>query len=312
MAHLTPSAHRLFEAQHGVASLQQLQSTGHNQSQLKRLEAAGAIVRVINTAYRSPSVPLDELTRCAAVCLAHPTMVVAGPTAGRLWGFRRLPPDRRVHVLAPPASHPVAAKWLVPYRTHAFHDDDVIQRPDGIRVTSRARTVLDLARWLSPEDLLSVIEQAIHDGRISDQEMHAVAVDWISSQRPWVRTYLNQLGRRLGGGAAESHPEVRVAHALRRAGVHGLVQQHPIDLKGYGPARFDLAVPDLRWAIEVDVHPVHEETSGRLSDRRRDNAATAEGWAVTRVNRSSYELEFDATIARLADEHRSRRRRPSA
>lgn len=312
MAHLTPSAHGLFATQHGVASLHQLQSSGLGRNQLKRLEASGAIVRLINTVYRSPSVPLDELTRCAAVCLAHPTIVVAGPTAGRLWGFRRLPPDRRVHVLAPRASHPVAADWLVPYRTEAFHAGDVIHRPDGVNVTSRARTALDLARWLSPESLLSVIEQAIHDGRITDQEMHAVAVDWISSQRPWVRTYLVQLGRRLAGGAAESHPEVRVAHALRNAGVRGLVQQYPIDLTGYGRARFDLAVPELRWAIEVDVHPVHGETNGRLSDRRRDAAATADGWAVTRIARASYELDFDATIARVADEHHARRRRPSA
>lgn len=307
MGHLNPAAHRLFAAQHGVASVDQLIASGIPRSQLKRLEAAHAIVRLHNTVYRSPSVAVDERTRCAGACLARPGVIIAGPTAGRLWGFRRLPPDQRIHVLAPPASHPVAADWVVPYRTASFHSVDVVERPDGIRVTSRARTAFDLARWLGDEDLLSVIEQAMHDGRITEPEMYAVAIDWVSPRRRWASAYLRQLQRRLPGGAAESHPEVRVAQALARAGVHGLVRQFAIDLPGFGSARFDLAIPDLRWAIEVDVHPRHRETAGALSDRQRDLAAEEEEWQVTRIGRTAYEARFEATIEHLAAEYRTRR-----
>jgi hypothetical protein len=307
VVHLNEQAHLLFATQHGIASVEQLRDAGLGARQLKRLEAAGAIVRIHNGAYRSPSVALTELSRCAAVCLARPEVVISGPTAGRLWGLRRLPPDRRVHVLAPPASHPCVARWVVPYRTNAFHDRDVIRRSDGIRVTSRARTALDLTRWLDPDDLISVIEQVMHDGRLAETDLLEVVADWISPGRPWARRFVRQLDRRLPGAAAESHPEVRVANALTRVGVVGLVRQFEIDLPGYGHARFDLAIPELRWAIEVDVHPRHLETGGVLADRRRDTAARSVGWDTSRIDRDRYEHHFNESIMTLFGEFQRRR-----
>jgi very-short-patch-repair endonuclease len=220
-------------------------------------------------------------------------------------GLRRLQKDHRIHVIGPRASNPSTASWVVPYRTDAIHAHDIIARTDGVRVTSLARTAFDLARWLAPDDLLSVIEQATHDGRLSDEELREVALDWLSPRRPWARKYIDQIDRRFAGGAAESHPEVRVAEALRRAGVRGLVRQHRVDLSGHGRARFDLAVVDLKWAVEVDVHPSHDETMGRDRDHRRDIAASLDGWLVTRISRADYEEAFDQSIASVADQYHS-------
>jgi hypothetical protein len=309
VAHLTPSAHRLFATQHGVASIDQLLDADLSRAQLKRLESVGNLIRVHNGVYRSPSVAFDEQSRCAAVCLARPLVVVAGPTAGRLWRLRRLPADPRVHVLAPPASHPFVAPWVRPYRTEAFHDHDVVERTDGIRVTSRARTALDLARWLEPGDLLSVIEQVMHDGNLEEGDLFATVADWLSPRRPWTRKFVCQLDRRLPGGAAESHPEVRVARALTRLGVRGLVRQYAIGLPGYGRARFDLAVPTLRWAIEVDVHPYHRETDGRRADRTRDECARSIGWETSRLDRDTYEHRFSESMISLHAEFVDRQHR---
>jgi hypothetical protein len=212
-------------------------------------------------------------------------------------------------VLAPPASNPAIARWVVPFRTGARHDHDVVERDDGIRITTRARTAYDLARWLGPDDLLSVIEQAAHDGRLDDGDFLDVAADWLSPRRPWAREFLQALDRRLPGGPAESHPEVRVADALSRAGVRGLVRQHCIQLPGHGDVRFDLAVPELRWAIEIDLHPSHRETLGIASDVRRDRAASAIGWMTSRVSDVQYEERFNETIAELAATHAALRRR---
>ena len=245
MGHLTQSAHRLFATQHGVASVEQLVDAGLTRRRIKDLESHGTIVSVVRGAYRSASVDLDELGRSAAVCLARPDVVIAGPTAGRIWGFRRLPRDHRVHVVAPPASNPAIAPWVCTYRTAAIHDHDVVQRADGIRITTRARTAFDLSRWLGPDDLLSVIEQAIRDGGLTEVDMFDVAADWLSSQRRWAYSFLRQLSRRLGGGPADSHPEVRFAVALQQLGITDLVRQHRVQLPGYGTAHFDLAVPRL-------------------------------------------------------------------
>ncbi len=312
MTHLTSGAHQFFARQHGLASVSQLRSSGLSPRAIERLEQVGAIELVLRGAYRTASVELDDIGRCSAVCLARPSTVIAGPTAGRLWDFRRLPHDRRVHVIAPPASNPAIARWVVPYRTAAIHPDDVIERPDGIRVTTRERTAFDLARHLDADSLLSVIEQAMHDGRLDEPAMRAVAVDWISSQRPWVWSYLRQLDRRLSGGAAESHPEVIVATALAAAGVRGLVRQYELRIPGYGPARFDLAIPRLRWAIEIDVFPTHDETIGRARDRRRDAAASGAGWTTHRLDRRTYETDLDRWIVATTATYRSMSHRSAA
>jgi very-short-patch-repair endonuclease len=307
--HLTPQAHRLLATHHGVASIDQLVQCGVPRHDVRRLQQAGGLELLVQGAYRSPSVPLTELTRCAAVCVAHPRLAIAGPTAGRLWGFRRMPPDQRVHVLAPPASHPTIAPWVVPYRTAHVHDRDIIERPDGIRITSRARTAFDLARTLSPLDLRSVIEQAIAEGGHTEDDMFDVAIDWLSPRRRWARTFLEQLDRRVRGGGAESHHELVLAEALVAAGVRGLVRQHPIELPGYGRARFDLAVPLLRWAIEVDVYPTHREPQGITSDAARDESALSVGWLVSRVPETGFGPALNSTVTRLSDIHRNRRKR---
>ena len=308
MANLSPHAHALLARQHGVASTRQLLESGISARQLQRLQHNGGLELVLRGAYRTPSAPVTESSQCAAVCLARTDVAIVGPTAGRLWGFRRLPPDHRIHVIAPPASNPAMVRWVAPYRTDALHAHDVIERNDGIRVTSRQRTALDLARCLGPDDLLSVIEQAAHDGQLDNDQFLAVASDWLSPQRPWARAFLQALDRRLPGGPAESHPEVRVADALATAGVAGLVRQHRIDLPGHGEARFDLAIPELRWAIEVDLHPRHRETIGIAADARRDRAARTVGWITTRITKAQYDERFHETIAETASLHADLRR----
>ena len=312
MPHLTPQAHALLARQHGTISVEQLLGIGISLRDLRQLQHAGDLELVLRGAYRTPSAPITEASRSAAVCLARPDVAIAGPTAGRLWGLRRLPPDRRIHVIAPPASNPAIARWVVPYRTDARHEHDIVMRDDGIRITSRARTALDLARWLEPDDLLSVIEQVMRDGRLSDDDLLSVAADWLSPQRPWLRTFLRALDRRLPGGPAESHPEVRVANALRAVGVRGLVRQQTVELPGYGQVRFDLAVPELRWAIEVDLHPTHGESMGIASDDRRDSAAAAIGWVTTRISEHDYQHRFNERIAEIVEIQAQLRLRPAS
>jgi len=126
MAHLTATAHDHFAPQYGVASVNQLLESGLGLRQTERLDRDGAIELVLRGVYRRRSVRLDELGRCAAVCLLREDLVVAGSTAGRIWGLRRLPSDRRVHVICPPASQPTISPWARVYRTAAIHDRDVV------------------------------------------------------------------------------------------------------------------------------------------------------------------------------------------
>ena len=296
-----------LRAHHGIASGRALRDAGISPGSLRRLVGAGNLVPVLRGVYRMPAVPFDEPARCAAVCAAHPGSVISGPTAGRLWGLRRLPSDHRVHILALPGSHPTIEPWVVPYRTRAFHERDVLRREDGIVMTGRARTALDLARFVGTTDLLSIVEQVLRDGSLTDDELRSTAIDWLSPRRPWVRRFLEVLDGRLRGGPAESHGEAVLGEALRSAGVRGLERQYRIDLPGYGPARFDLAVPDVRLAIEVDLHPTHFETTGRRRDGDRDRVARRIDWTVARIVDADLGSGLPATVHRLGREIRRRR-----
>ena len=296
MAIFTTESLEFLRTHHGVATATELHQCGLSASAVRSLVEAGNLVAVVKGVYRIPAVALDEAARCAAICAVHPEIAIGGPTAGRLWGLRRLPSDRRIHVLAPPASHPTISPWVVPYRTAAIHPSDVVRRRDGIAVTSRARTALDLGRFVGATDLLSIIEQVLRDGCLEDDDLRTVAVDWLSPQRPWIRRFLELLDTRLRGGPAESHGEAVLGEALAARGLGGLERQYRIDLPGYGPARFDLAVPSLRLAIEVDLHPTHSETAGRRRDTALDVAAHQLAWTVERV----LDVDFGANLAATA------------
>jgi very-short-patch-repair endonuclease len=100
---------------------------------------------------------------------------------------------------------------------------------------------------------------------------------------------------------------VLLGDALNAAGIRGLVRQFSIDLPGYGPARFDLAVPELRSAIEIDIFPTHSETAGRESDEWRDRCALELGWVVDRVVEADFGPSLDLTVHRILSSHRQRR-----
>lgn len=308
MALFTTESLLHLESHHGVASVRTLKEFGLSSHVIRRLVANGNLETVLRGVYRMPVAPLDLEARCAAVCAAHPEAVISGPTAGRLWGLRRLPRDDRIHVIVPPHAQPAAAAWVVPYRTLALHDADRVVRRDGIVVTDRPRTALDLARTVHSGDLLSIIEQVMHDGRHSEEDMRRVAVDWLTPRRPFVRRYLETLCDRLPGGAAESHQETVVGDALAAAGLRGLERQYRIELPGYGPARFDLAVPSARLAIEIDVFPTHRETHGRRRDDWRDDAAASIGWSVERLVEDDLGQRLAVTVRRLLAVVRSRQR----
>ncbi len=310
MAYLPVPVHHLFARQHGVASSDQLLAAGMSLRQIETHSQHGSLISVVRGAYRSASVAETELARCAALCLAHRHAAIAGPTAGRLWGYRKLPLDRRIHLIAPRHSHPsTSSPWTITYHTDAIRPDDVVQRPDGIRITSQARTAMDLARWLSDRNLRSVIEQAMADGNLTAFDLQVVGVDFVQ-RRPWIRRYLDTVGSRINGGPAESHAELVVGEKLLASGISGLVRQHRLQTRS-GIIRFDLAVPALKWAIEVDVFPTHSETAGRAADAERDQRAAERGWSVSRLSRDDYHHDLDASVQRLAIDYQ-RRSSPAA
>jgi len=85
--------------------------------------------------------------------------------------------------------------------------------------------------------------------------------------------------------------------ALKRKGIPIVRQVRLLDLPDHPPIRIDLSIPELRWAIEIDVHPDHLLLQGTTKDKRRDRQCHVIGWQVDRVT----ELDM-LDVETLADE----------
>lgn len=262
---------------------QHLANAGVTRDQRKRLVAAGLLERVLDGSYRFTGAPVDEWTRCVAVSTARGHLVIAGPTAGRLWDLRRSPRDGLIHVIAPPASHPCREPWLRAYRTSALDPSDVVERRDAIRLTSPARTLLDLTRFMTDRNLRSAIEHALHRELCTPADLARVAAPLNTRGRPWVPRFVAALAQRHPGAAAQSEWEARVVDELVAHGVTDLERQVEVFVPDFGLVWFDAAIPALRWGLEIDVHPEHLTSVGSARDKARDRKTGAIGWVTERV-----------------------------
>lgn len=299
MSALTRESLAWAATHHNTLSTIVLRSCGVTKAQQHRLVNEGILERITDGVYRFTGSLPTELTLCRAACSHRSGLVVAGPTAGRIWKSRRMPYDHLVHVIAPPASHPITAPWLVPYRTSMLDPGDITYREDGIAVTSPPRTAVDLSRWLSADDLRSVIDQYVHEGKGTAATMRRIAEQLNTRGRPWARRFLDVLDDRAAGRPPESHGESLVLAELRARGLADVQAQRWLDLPGWGRIRLDAAVDRIRWGIEIDGHGDHFTEIGGARDRDRDLVCDAIGWRVSRVATLSLNNSFRTSIDRL-------------
>ena len=196
------------------------------------------------------------------------------------------------------AAHPLHIEHtgVLLRRSTKIAPGDVCIRPDGIRIASPTRLAFDLAGWLGAHDHRSVVEQMIYEGLTDDERLRAIGLRLVHPRRRGSRRFEETMASR-SGSALESDPEVRLADALRSRGVPLDDEHRWLDLPSGRRARLDLAVAELRWGVEIDVHPHHLGVSGTTSDKRRDRNAHLIGWQIERVTT----LDLD-DLDRIADE----------
>ena len=296
MSRLTAEATHWLLHHRGTITNDALADAGISTTQRERLVQRRILRRVIVGVYQFAGTELDEAGRCVALCSGRADMVVAGPTAARHWGLRRAGSDGLVHAIAPPHSNPCRAGWLRVYRTDALEPGDVVELTDGRRLTSPPLTVVLMTRHLGNTALASMVDDAIAKRYCTEGTLRRLAERLVSPGRPWVRRFLRVLDRRHPGAPGASDPERDVYEALCDRGVVGLVRQWPVVLPVYGQAFFDMALPEIRWALEVDIHPEHRTLEGAANDNRRDDAADMIGIAVKRVSEAQLDRAFEATI----------------
>jgi len=300
----------------GAISIAQLDHCVVSRRLRQELITDKILIPVHRGVYRIASQPLTLATRCAALSLFLPTGYVTGPTGGKHFELRRMPttqtkppkkskekPIEIVHYAMP---HPM--RMSIPgvkiRQTTIIEPTDRFTSLGGILLASPWRLAFDLAGDLGPLDLASVIEQILANKLCTVVTLAATSRRLSHPARPGSKEFAAALASRVPGGPLESHPEVRVAKALRDLGIPIVAQVTWLDLPDGTKARLDISVPAVRWGLEVDVHPDHFLLFGS-ADRYRDRQCNQVGWQVNRVTAVEM-LDFDALMADLVRTYEAR------
>lgn len=288
-----------FRAHHGLATGAMLTDVGFGRRQRAEAVDAGLLVPVYERVFRIATAPITFESRCAALSLAYSQGFVTGPAGGRLMGLRRLGRRTVVNFSVPHGCHIGPFEDVLIRQSTKTPRSHVVVRADGIRLASATRLAFDLASDLSPLNHRSVVEQLLAEGKCTMATLGAMARTMVHPARPgsalFVATLMSRHGRPV-----DSHPELEVLEGLRVRGVPAVTQVQPLQLPNGRSLTVDLAVPAVRWGVEVDVHPGHLLLDGTSRDKWRDRQCHRIGWQVERVTELDL-LDLDGICDELAE-----------
>lgn len=305
----SPSARlgRRIAARHGTVTKSELIADGFTENTIRRQLTAGTLVRMHSGVYRIGTTPDSFEARCAAASLADRSVAVAAISAGKLWGFRPIPRHDVPIVVRGHDEHRLA-RGVIVRRSTTLPREHLIDRDDGIRITTPARTWFDCARDLDDEWFERLTEWVL-DRHASVPELWAMRrmmtrrgrdgsarVNRVLSQRPtWQKP-------------ADSGLELKVLKALEARGIGPIVRQFAIRLPSGVIIHADGAIPPIKWAVEIDHMTWHGGRMDAQDDKARDRGLRRVGWQVDRVTDEDVRLRFESTIGELVELVELRRR----
>lgn len=274
-----PSLIRWALRRRGIFTLEDARRFRVSDSALSRACKNGTLQRVLPRTYLVGGTPWDWSARAEAAtrwcggALSHlsaaylhglieePSLPieVSCPT-------RRSTPDKNIRLHLP---------------TTLIDADVMIQR--GFKVTSPARTLLDLGGRVADGTLELYLEEALRRGLVS---------------LPRLRWQLQREGRSGRNGAAhlrtlldlrkqevptESPLETRLAQWLRGSALPQPVRQHRVMDGTRFVARIDFAYPSPKVGIEATSFRWHSGRQGWVRDRQREGSLRALGWRIIYV-----------------------------
>jgi very-short-patch-repair endonuclease len=223
----------------------------------------------------------------AALLACGPDAVISHRTAAGLW--RLVARAGPIHVSSP-ASVGRKRDGIRPHRV-ALRDDEVITRR-GIRVTSPARTLLDLAPSMPERALDRLVEEAqVQSLATRDDLLRAVAQ---GRSRPGVRRLAKIVGSPDEPAFTRSEAERRLVELVREAGLPA-----PRTNTKVAGHEVDALWAAQRLVVEVDGWTYHGTREAFERDRRRDGRLLVAGYRVLRITWRQLTRERAKVIAML-------------
>lgn len=168
-------------------------------------------------------------------------------------------------------------------RTTTWLPTEDVTTIDGVRMTTVARTVCDLAAVVARSRLEHVLEMAIVGGKVTPAELQACAAAWCRRGRAG-SGIIRALDHELLDvePMAASELERRGARLLREEGLEGWQAQYRPPWYDGVRGIVDGAWPELKVVMELDGRRWHATAQAQVEDRRRDRTAIAHGWITLR------------------------------
>ena len=280
----------------GLVTRRRLRELGYDDVAIARARRRGELVLLRRGVYAPGPLPEERSARlrldAAAGVLAQPAgAVVSHEVAALLHGLPLLRPPQEAAVTLPRSVRtPLRAGEL---RVHAaglprWHVTTV----DGIPVTSPARTVVDLARWLGTRPGLVTADAALRAGAATAAQLVGVLVDC----RGWPGMRMARRVVDFADGAAESPLESVCRLAFHQQGLPPPTLQAWIR-DGDWAARVDFLWPRHRTVVEADGLVKYDQPDALRVEKLRQERLEELGYRVVRVTWS----QLAASPAAVAD-----------
>jgi hypothetical protein len=301
MGALTVDLSRWASEHHGVITTTDAVAHGVSAAQLRRATERGELVSVHRSVYRVAGAPRSwEQNLLIAVRAAGPGSLASHRAAAALWGLdgaRRSTPE----VVTPRHLRSWAPHLGLCHESKDLSLAEPIDRL-GIPCTGVCRTLLDLGAVLRhPEPLQAAIDDAVRRSLCSwDDLLHTLARHSRKGRRGAgpLRAILEEC---YGTKVPDSRFNRLVERLIVDAGLVAPEVEHEIrDRRGRLLARVDLAIPELKIAIELDSRRHHMGAAAFESDRARQNNLEIEGWLVLRFTWKTYIHRPQQILAEVA------------
>jgi very-short-patch-repair endonuclease len=282
---------RIAARQHGVITRRQLLAIGLGRggvdARLERglLHALHAGVYLVGH-----TAELPRAREMAAVLASGAGTAISHRSAAPFWNLVHEFGCADVEVTVTGARAPQRT-GIRAYRTAALTADEV-RTVDGIPVTSPARTIVDVSRFLTTAALEHVVADAIRRGVVRQIQLTG-ALERHRGRRgvATLRSVMSGVEPAFTRSAAER----RLLRLIRAASLPS-----PVLNARVGGHEVDFLWPRERVIVEVDGYRWHSDRAAFERDRVRDAELQALGYRVIRVTWRQLQREPRAVIARIA------------
>ena len=242
---MAPRIAEIANWQGGHVTAKQLTALGMSRDAIKHRVTVRALIRVHHGVYAVGCLPTNPLDKGhGALLAAGKRTALAGGTAVALWRADRTWPEPFELISA----RDVRLSGFKVHRSSTLIQRD-IRKVQGLRVTSPARTALDLAPRLTTDELERVVNDMRHTNRLKVHQLRDVA-----NRNP--RHPGAQKLKRLIGDSQKEHTRSELENAFRR-----LIKRHrlpmPLINVHVGGERVDAYFPDQQLIVELDGSVTH-------------------------------------------------------